>query len=163
MAPINWWQQAVVYQIYPRSFCDGNGDGIGDLVGITSKVPYLKALGVDAVWLTPFYPSPLNDGGCEFNFAGPHAVLVRLVDVPDDVADYRNVDPRIGSLDDFDTMVATMNDANIKVIVDIVPNHTSSDHAWFKEALKSSKGSEARARYHFRDGKYNDQVITPGS
>ncbi|WP_240719972.1 glycoside hydrolase family 13 protein [Pseudarthrobacter sp. NamB4] len=129
----NWWRQAAVYQIYPRSFADSNGDGIGDLKGITGKVPYLKSLGVDAVWLSPFYPSALADGGY-------------------DVDDYRNVDPIIGSLADFDAMAAALHAAGIKVIVDIVPNHSSNRHAWFQEALATPKGSAARQRYHFRDG-----------
>ena len=117
----NWWRQAAVYQIYPRSFADSNGDGIGDLPGITSKVPYLSALGVDAVWLSPFYPSALADGGY-------------------DVADYRNVDPRIGTLEQFDVMVAALHGAGIKVIVDIVPNHTSNLHTWFRQALTAPPG-----------------------
>lgn len=129
----NWWRQAVVYQIYPRSFSDANGDGIGDLEGITAKVPYLAALGIDAVWLSPFYPSPLLDGGY-------------------DVADYRDVDPRIGTLAEFDTMMAAFKQENIKVIVDIVPNHTSHDHEWFKAAIQSKPGSMERDRYIFRDG-----------
>ncbi|ORY30987.1 putative alpha-glucosidase [Naematelia encephala] len=129
----NWWRQSVVYQIYPRSFADSNGDGLGDIQGITSKVPYLKQLGVDAVWLSPFYPSALKDGGY-------------------DVADYRNVDPKLGTLRDFDEMMAAFKGVGIKVIVDIVPNHTSDDHIWFQEALKSLKGSAARAKYIFRDG-----------
>ena len=112
----DWWRQAVVYQIYPRSFADANGDGIGDLPGITSRVDYLAALGIDAVWLSPFYPSALADGGY-------------------DVDDYRDVDPRLGTLDDFDEMVAALHDAGIRVVVDIVPNHTSNLHAWFQEAL----------------------------
>src|SRR5438128_1061251 len=89
-----WWRQACVYQIYPRSFADANGDGIGDLKGITDKVPYLKELGVDAVWLSPFYPSALKDGGCECRIHTGNQTELR----PDDVADYRNVDPRIGTL-----------------------------------------------------------------
>ncbi|CAM3105363.1 Oligo-1,6-glucosidase [Arthrobacter ulcerisalmonis] len=129
----NWWRQASVYQIYPRSFADSNGDGMGDLPGVTSRVPYLKALGVDAVWLSPFYPSALADGGY-------------------DVDDYRNVDPRLGSLDDFDEMAAALHAAGIRLIVDIVPNHSSDRHEWFKEALIAPKGSAARARYIFRDG-----------
>jgi alpha-glucosidase len=129
----NWWRQASVYQIYPRSFADSNGDGLGDLPGVTSRVPYLKALGVDAVWLSPFYPSALADGGY-------------------DVDDYRNVDPRLGTLDDFDEMAAALHGAGIRLIVDIVPNHSSDRHEWFKEALASPKGSAARDRYIFRDG-----------
>ncbi|WEV46523.1 alpha-amylase family glycosyl hydrolase [Bifidobacterium sp. ESL0690] len=129
-----WWKQAVVYQIYPRSFKDSTGSGLGDLKGITDKMGYLKALGVDAVWLSPFYPSELADGGY-------------------DVQDYRNVDPRLGTMDDFDAMVAAAHKAGIKIIVDIVPNHSSRLHPWFQEALKSEPGSPARNRYIFRDGK----------
>src|ERR687890_377523 len=129
----NWWRQATVYQIYPRSFADSNGDGIGDLPGITSRIGYLADLGVDAIWLSPFYPSALADGGY-------------------DVDDYRDVDPALGTLADFDAMVATLHDAGIRVMVDIVPNHTSNRHAWFREALTSPKGSAARDRYIFRDG-----------
>lgn len=130
----NWWRQAVVYQIYPRSFYDANSDGLGDIKGITTKVSYLKALGVDALWLSPFYPSELADGGY-------------------DVADYRNVDPRLGSLADFDEMTAAIHDAGLKLIVDIVPNHSSNQHVWFQEALAAKANSAARARYIFREGK----------
>ena len=129
----NWWRQAAVYQIYPRSFYDADADGLGDIKGITTKIPYLKSLGVDAVWLSPFYPSELADGGY-------------------DVADYRNVDPRLGTLTDFDQMTAALHDASMKLIVDIVPNHSSNQHAWFQEALAAGKDSDARARYIFRDG-----------
>ncbi|MFC4613109.1 glycoside hydrolase family 13 protein [Cellulomonas algicola] len=128
-----WWRQAVVYQVYPRSFADSNGDGIGDLPGITAKVPYLRQLGVDAVWLSPFYPSALADGGY-------------------DVDDYRDVDPRIGTLAQFDEMRAALHAAGIRVVVDIVPNHTSNRHVWFQEALASPPGSRARERYVFRRG-----------
>jgi alpha-glucosidase len=128
-----WWRQAAVYQIYPRSFADANGDGIGDLPGIRSRVPYLRALGIDAVWLSPFYPSALADGGY-------------------DVDDYRDVDPRLGTLADVDALIADLHGAGIRLIVDIVPNHTSNRHAWFVEALASPRGSAARKRYIFRDG-----------
>jgi alpha-glucosidase len=128
-----WWRQAAVYQIYPRSFADANGDGIGDLPGITSRVDSLAELGVDAVWLSPFYPSALADGGY-------------------DVDDYRDVDPRLGTLDDFDAMIAALHGAGIKLIVDIVPNHSSNRHEWFQEALAAPKGSPERDRYVFRDG-----------
>ena len=138
----NWWRQAAIYQIYPRSFADSNGDGIGDLSGITSRVPYLSALGVDAVWLSPSYPSDLADGGY-------------------DVADYRNVDPKIGTLDEFDEMVAALHSAGIKVIVDIVPNHTSNLHEWFQAALAAAPGSPERDRYTFRDGLGEDRTIPP--
>jgi alpha-glucosidase len=128
-----WWRQATVYQIYPRSFADGDGDGIGDIPGALSRVPYLAELGIDAVWLSPFYPSELADGGY-------------------DVADYRDVDPRLGTLDDFDALVAALHERGIRVVVDIVPNHTSDQHAWFQEALAAGRGSAARERYIFRDG-----------
>ena len=128
-----WWRQAAVYQIYPRSFADANGDGIGDIPGILSRVDYLAELGIDAVWLSPFYPSALAYGGY-------------------DVADYRDVDPRLGTLADFDALVAALHERDIKVVVDIVPNHTSDLHAWFQEALVAGRGSAARDRYIFRDG-----------
>lgn len=129
-----WWRQAVVYQIYPRSFADTNADGLGDISGVTSKADYLEKLGIDAVWLSPFYPSELADGGY-------------------DVADYRDVDPRLGTLDDFTEMVKALHARDIKVVVDIVPNHTSDQHVWFQEALAARRGSTARERYIFRDGK----------
>jgi alpha-glucosidase len=138
----NWWRQAVIYQIYPRSFSDANGDGLGDVVGITSKVDYLAKLGIDAVWLSPFYPSALADGGY-------------------DVDDYRNVDPRLGSLEDFDRMVAELHEAGIRVFVDIVPNHSSNRHVWFQEALAAQPGSPARDRYIFRDGKGENGELPP--
>ncbi|MFD7023479.1 alpha-amylase family glycosyl hydrolase [Promicromonospora sukumoe] len=137
-----WWRQASVYQIYPRSFADANGDGIGDLRGIISRVPYLQRLGIDAVWLSPFYPSALADGGY-------------------DVADYRDVDPKIGTLDEFDQMVEALHGAGIRVIVDIVPNHSSDLHVWFQQALAAAPGSPERARYIFRDGLGEDGSQPP--
>ncbi|MEY4079012.1 MAG: hypothetical protein RIS80_781 [Actinomycetota bacterium] len=138
----DWWRQAVVYQIYPRSFADSNGDGIGDIRGIISRADYLKSLGIDAVWLSPHYPSALADGGY-------------------DVDDYRNVDPRLGTLEDFDEMIEQLHRRDIRVIVDIVPNHSGSNHVWFQEALRSPKGSPARDRYIFRDGKGENGEIRP--
>jgi alpha-glucosidase len=129
-----WWRDAVIYQIYPRSFADSDGDGMGDLPGITARLPLLRDLGVDAVWLSPFYPSPQHDAGY-------------------DVADYRSVDPRFGTLDDADTMIAEAHRLGLKVIVDLVPNHTSSEHAWFQQALAAPPGSPERDRYFFRDGR----------
>ena len=138
----NWWRQAAVYQIYPRSFSDASGDGIGDLPGVTARMGYLSELGIDAIWLSPFYPSALADGGY-------------------DVDDHRNVDPRLGTLADFDTMVAAAHDAGIKVIVDVVPNHSSNRHEWFRAALASAPGSPERARYHFEDGLGDDGELPP--
>src|SRR5215218_8205952 len=129
-----WWTDAVVYQIYPRSFADGNGDGMGDLRGIKERLPYLQQLGVDAIWLSPFYKSPQADAGY-------------------DVADYRQVDPLFGSLADFDAMLQEAHQRGLKVIVDLVPNHTSDEHVWFQEALAAEPGSAARERYIFRPGK----------
>ena len=141
-AEADWWRQAVVYQIYPRSFADSGGDGLGDLRGIVSRVPYLASLGIDAVWLSPFYPSALADGGY-------------------DVDDYRDVDPRLGTLADFDEMTARLHERQIKVLVDIVPNHTSNRHPWFREALAAPGGSPARDRYIFRDGQGADGATPP--
>ncbi len=129
-----WWNEAVIYQIYPRSFQDSNGDGEGDLKGITSRLDYVKALGVDAIWLSPFYKTPNKDGGY-------------------DVADPRDVDPRFGTLEDARKLFEKAHSIGLRVVVDIVPNHFSSEHKWFKEALKSPKSSEARNRFHFYDGK----------
>jgi alpha-glucosidase len=129
-----WWRHAVIYQIYPRSWADGNGDGVGDLPGITSRLPYLRDLGVDAVWLSPFYVSPMADAGY-------------------DVADYRNIDPIFGTLADADTLLATAHDLGLKVVVDLVPNHSSDEHAWFQAALAAGPGSAERERYWFRDGR----------
>jgi len=129
-----WWRHAVVYQIYPRSWADGNGDGIGDLPGITARLPYLRDLGVDAVWLSPFYVSPQADAGY-------------------DVADYRDIDPIFGTLADADTLLATAHDLGLKVIVDLVPNHSSDEHPWFQAALAAGPGSPERERYIFRDGR----------
>ncbi|WP_240759807.1 alpha-amylase family glycosyl hydrolase, partial [Phytoactinopolyspora endophytica] len=138
----SWWRQATVYQIYPRAFADSNGDGIGDLPGITHRVPYLRSLGIDAIWLSPFYPSALADGGY-------------------DVDDYRDVDPRLGTLDDFDQLVEALHTVDIRLIIDLVPNHTSDRHDWFREALASPKGSPARDRYIFRDGRGPDGSEPP--
>ena len=134
MSEQQWWRDAVIYQVYPRSWADSDGDGLGDLPGITARLPHLAELGVDALWLSPFYTSPQNDGGY-------------------DVADYRDVDPRFGTLDDADALIARAHELGIRVLVDIVPNHSSSEHPWFQAALASPPGSVERARYVFRDGK----------
>ncbi|MEW2082939.1 alpha-amylase family glycosyl hydrolase [Streptomyces sp. NPDC005283] len=129
-----WWRDAVIYQVYVRSFADSDGDGVGDLPGATRRLPHLAELGIDAVWITPFYASPQADGGY-------------------DVADYRAVDPLFGDLADADDLVRTAHGLGLKVIVDIVPNHTSDQHPWFRAALADHDGGAARERYHFRPGK----------
>jgi alpha-glucosidase len=129
----DWWRSAVTYQIYPRSWADSDGNGIGDLPGITSRLPYLRDLGVDAIWISPFYKSPMADAGY-------------------DVADYESIDPLFGRLADADALIARATQLGLKVMVDLVPNHTSDEHAWFKAALAATPGSPERARYIFRDG-----------
>ncbi len=131
---VPWWQDAVIYQVYPRSFADADANGMGDLRGVASKIGYLKDLGVNAVWLSPFYQSPQADAGY-------------------DVADYRQVDPLFGTLDDFDDILARAHAEDIRIIVDLVPNHTSDEHVWFQQALAAGPGSPERDRYIFRDGK----------
>jgi alpha-glucosidase len=138
----DWWRDAVVYQVYPRSFADSDGDGTGDLRGLRGKLPYLRELGVDALWLSPFYTSPLADGGY-------------------DVADYRDVDPRFGTLGDFDDMTAEAHRLGLRIIVDIVPNHCSSAHAWFRAALDAGPGSPERALFHFREGRGTAGELPP--
>jgi alpha-glucosidase len=132
-----WWQHAVFYEIYPRSFADSNNDGVGDLNGISSKMSYLHELGVDAIWITPCYPSPQVDFGY-------------------DVADYRNIDPMYGNLDDFDHMVAEGKKHHVRIIMDFVPNHTSDQHPWFLDS-KSSRTAPHRDWYIWRDGKASGQ------
>ncbi|MBC7289903.1 MAG: glycoside hydrolase family 13 protein [Actinotalea sp.] len=129
-----WWRDAVIYQVYPRSFADADGDGIGDLPGITARLDHLAELGVDAVWLSPFYRSPQRDAGY-------------------DVADYRDVDPLFGTLADADALLARAHALGLRVIVDLVPNHTSSEHPWFRAARTAAPGSPERGRYLFRDGR----------
>ncbi|GAA4258441.1 glycoside hydrolase family 13 protein [Dactylosporangium darangshiense] len=129
--PDKWWRNAVIYEVYVRSFADGNGDGIGDLIGLRERLPHLADLGVDAIWLTPFFRSPMVDGGY-------------------DVSDYRDVDPSFGTLADFDAMLAAAHGLGLRVIIDVVPNHTSSAHPWFAQALQALPDDPARARYHFR-------------
>ncbi|MEU8709021.1 glycoside hydrolase family 13 protein [Streptomyces sp. NPDC048565] len=140
--PTGWWQDAVIYQVYPRSFADGDGDGMGDLAGITARLPYLRDLGVDAVWLSPFYASPQADAGY-------------------DVADYRAIDPMFGTLLDADALIREAHDLGLRIIVDLVPNHSSDQHEWFKRALADGPGSALRDRYHFRPGKGADGELPP--
>jgi alpha-glucosidase len=130
----SWWRRAVIYQVYVRSFADGNGDGIGDLAGVRAHLPYLEALGVDAIWFTPWYVSPLADGGY-------------------DVADYRAIDPAFGSLAEAERLISDARDMGIRTIVDVVPNHVSDQHPWFQAALASPPGSPERARFWFRPGR----------
>lgn len=139
-----WWRSAVIYQIYPRSFADANGDGTGDLKGITSKLTYLSQLGIDAIWLSPFYRSPQKDAGY-------------------DVADYCDVDPVFGDLADFDSMLSQAHALGLRVIIDLVPNHTSTAHRWFQAAIKTPIGSPERNRYIFRDGKGADGELPPNN
>ncbi len=131
---LRWWEDAVFYQVYPRSFRDSNGDGIGDLKGITKQLDYIAQLGVDALWLSPFYPSPQVDAGY-------------------DVSDYCDVDPQFGTLADFDELLSQAHARGLKVTIDIVPNHCSNQHPWFLAAVAAGRGSAERARFHFVDGR----------
>ncbi len=139
-----WWRSAVIYQIYPRSFADASGDGIGDLAGITERLPALSDLGVDAVWLSPFFRSPQRDAGY-------------------DVSDYCDVDPIFGTLADFDALRDRAHEMGLRVIVDLVPNHCSSDHPWFQEALAAGPGSPERDRFMFREGKGAHGELPPNN
>ena len=132
-----WWKHAVIYEIYPRSFQDSNGDGVGDINGITSRLDYLRDLGIDAIWISPMYPSPLVDFGY-------------------DISDYTSIDPLYGTLADFDRLVSEAKKRNIRVIMDFVPNHTSDQHPWFAES-RSSRTNPKRDWYIWRDGKGPDQ------
>ncbi len=128
-----WWQQAVTYQVYIRSFADGNGDGTGDLAGLRSRLGYLRDLGVDALWINPWYRSPLHDGGY-------------------DVADYRDIGELYGTLDEAQLLIDEAHALGLRVLADLVPNHTSNEHAWFRDALAAGSGAPARSRYLFRPG-----------
>ncbi|AWN25197.1 glycoside hydrolase family 13 protein [Streptomyces sp. NEAU-S7GS2] len=140
----HWWRDAVIYQVYVRSFLDSTGDGIGDLAGVRTGLPYLKKLGVDGIWLSPFYPSPQHDHGY-------------------DVADYRDVDPVYGDLAEFDRLVADAHRLGLKVLLDIVPNHCSSEHPWFRAALADGAGSQARSLFHFADGRGENGELPPNN
>ncbi|WP_370514087.1 glycoside hydrolase family 13 protein [Cellulomonas sp. JZ18] len=139
-----WWRHAVIYQVYPRSFADASGDGVGDLPGITARLDHLAELGVDAVWLSPFYRSPQADAGY-------------------DVADYRDVDPLFGTLADADALIARAHELGLRVVVDLVPNHTSDEHVWFQAALAAGPGSPERDRYVFRDGRGEHGELPPNN
>ena len=132
-----WWRHAAIYQVYPRSFADADGDGTGDVEGIRSKLPYLRDLGVDGIWISPWYPSPLHDGGY-------------------DVADYRDIHPMFGTIADAEALLADAHELGIRVIIDLVPNHTSSEHPWFVAARAAAPGSPERARYIFKPGRGPD-------
>ncbi|MEU6345179.1 glycoside hydrolase family 13 protein [Streptomyces sp. NPDC046977] len=142
VAATDWWRDAVIYQVYPRSFADGNGDGMGDIPGVRERLPYLRDLGVDAVWLSPFYASPQADAGY-------------------DVADYRAIDPMFGTLHDADGLIRDAHRLGLRIIVDLVPNHSSDQHEWFKQALREGPGSPLRQRYHFRPGKGGNGELPP--
>jgi alpha-glucosidase len=139
-----WWRSGVIYQIYPRSFADFNGDGIGDLKGITQKLESLASLGVDAVWLSPFYSSPQKDAGY-------------------DVSNYVDVDPIFGTLADFDDLLERAHGLGIRVMIDLVPNHSSDQHQWFQKALAAEPGSPERAFYHFKDGRGESGELPPNN
>jgi alpha-glucosidase len=141
-ATANWWRDAAIYQIYVRSFADGDGDGTGDLAGVRAKLPYLVELGVDALWFTPWYLSPLADGGY-------------------DVADYRTIDPAFGTLAEAEKLIAEARALGIRTIIDIVPNHVSDQHAWFTAALVAGPGSPERDLFHFRPGRGPDGAVPP--
>jgi alpha-glucosidase len=138
----DWWRSAIIYQIYLRSFADGNGDGTGDLAGVRSRLPYLRDLGIDAIWFTPWYVSPLADGGY-------------------DVADYRQIDPAFGTLEQAEQFITEARALGIRTIVDIVPNHVSDQHEWFRQAVAAGPGSPERERFWFRPGLGVDGNIMP--
>ena len=139
-----WWRSAVIYQVYPRSFADSNGDGIGDLPGITARLDALVELGIDAVWLSPFMRSPQKDAGY-------------------DVSDYTEVDPIFGALSDFDAMVTRAHQLGLRVLIDLVPNHTSDQHKWFQAAMQAGEGSQERAFYHFKNGRGENGELPPNN
>lgn len=140
--PADWWRSAAIYQIYPRSFADANGDGTGDLAGVRARLTYLRDLGVDAIWFTPWFPSPMADGGY-------------------DVADYRAIDPIFGDLAEAEALIQDALELGIRTIIDIVPNHVSDQHRWFRAAVAAGPGSPERERFWFRDGRGTDGELPP--
>jgi len=137
-----WWRDAVVYQVYVRSFADASGDGVGDLAGVRERLPYLGELGVDALWFSPWYPSPMADSGY-------------------DISDYRSIDPAFGTLREAERLIAEARELGIRTIIDIVPNHVSKEHPWFRAALASPPGSPERARFWFRPGSGPEGALPP--
>jgi alpha-glucosidase len=144
MTPLTWWRDAAIYELYVQSFADGDGDGIGDLAGVRTRLPYLAALGIDAIWYSPWYPSPRSDAGY-------------------DVADYRSIDPAFGTLADADALIAEGHALGIRTIIDIVPNHCSDQHRWFQAALAAPPGSAERDRFWFRPGRGDGGDLPPNS
>ncbi|MEU9704015.1 glycoside hydrolase family 13 protein [Streptomyces sp. NPDC047981] len=138
----SWWRGAAIYQIYPRSYADGNGDGIGDIAGIRARLPHLRGLGVDAVWISPWYVSPMADAGY-------------------DVADYRDIDPLFGTLDEAEELISEAHGIGLRIIVDLVPNHCSDQHPWFRAALHAGPGSPVRELFHFRPGRGDHGELPP--
>ncbi len=129
-----WWRSAVIYQVYIRSFADGNGDGVGDIAGLRSRLRYIADLGADALWINPWYPSPMKDAGY-------------------DVSDFRDIEPTFGTLSDAEAMIGEAHALGLRVLLDIVPNHVSDQHALFQEAVGAGPGSRERERFIFREGR----------
>ncbi|MFH8574666.1 glycoside hydrolase family 13 protein [Streptomyces zaomyceticus] len=138
----DWWRHAAIYQVYPRSFADGNGDGIGDLAGVRSRLDYLQRLGIKAIWFSPWYLTPMADAGY-------------------DVTDFRRIDPRFGTLAEAEKLISEAHERGIRVIVDVVPNHVSHEHAWFTAALAADPGSPERDLFWFRDGRGENGELPP--
>ncbi|MCP3989415.1 MAG: glycoside hydrolase family 13 protein [Actinomycetia bacterium] len=141
---VPWWRRGVVYQVYVRSFADSSGDGTGDINGLRGRLPYLRDLGVDALWINPWYQSPMADGGY-------------------DVADYRSIEPRYGTLADAEALITEAHDHGIRIIADLVPNHTSDQHAWFQEAIGADPDDASRRRYHIRHGRGVNGELPPNN
>ena len=141
---VAWWKEAVVYQVYPRSFMDANGDGIGDLQGVTSRLDYLQELGIDVIWLSPVYQSPNVDNGY-------------------DISDYQAIQPEFGTMADFDELLQQAHRRGIRIVMDLVVNHSSDQHEWFQQALAAAPRSPERARYMFRDGEGPDGSQPPNN
>jgi alpha-glucosidase len=139
-----WWRGAAIYQVYVRSFADGDGDGTGDLAGVRSRLPYLADLGIDAIWFNPWYPSPMDDGGY-------------------DVSDYRDIEPAFGSLAEAEKLIEEAHNLGIKIIIDIVPNHCSDEHPWFAAAVLAGRGSVERQRFWFDDGRGEHGELPPNN